>query len=59
MWDFVLFTFPILDQEDMEVPLLVVLDPHDIDPLHMLEDMKVLLVLDQNGMESQLKDMEA
>ena len=59
MWDFVLFTFPILDQEDMEVPLLVVLDPQDIDPLHMLEDMKVLLVLDQNGMESQLKDMEA
>ena len=59
MWDFVLFTFPILDQEDMEVPLVVVLDPQDIDPQHMLEDMKVLLVLDQNGMESQLKDMEA
>ena len=59
MWDFVLFTFPILDREDMEVPLVVVLDPQDIDPLHMLEDMKVLLVLDRNGMESQLKDMEA
>ena len=59
MWDFVLFTFPILDQEDMEVPLVVVLDPQDIDPLDMLEDMKVLLVLDQNGMESLLKDMEA
>ena len=43
----------------MEVPLVVVLDPQDIDPLDMLEDMKVLLVLDQNGMESQLKDMEA
>ena len=59
MWDFVLFTFPILDQEDMEVPLVVVLDPQDIDPLDMLEDMKVLLVLDRNGMESLLKDMEA
>ena len=59
MWDFVLFTFPILDREDMEVPLVVVLDPQDIDPLDMLEDMKVLLVLDRNGMESLLKDMEA
>ena len=59
MWDFVLFTFPILDQEDMVVPLVVVLDPQDIDPLDMLEDMKVLLVLDRNGMESLLKDMEA
>ena len=51
MWDFVLFTFPILDQEDMEVPLVVVLD---------LQDMEVqVVVLDQEGTEAlELKGFE-
>ena len=45
----------------MEVPMVVELDPQDIEfpvaELDMLEDMEVLLVLDQTDMEAQQKDM--
>ena len=55
--------YPILDQEDLEVPMVVELDPQDIEfpvaELDMLEDMEVLLVLDQTDMEAQQKDMES